>query len=181
MNDPIALNHPFEVGNGIFWRDARLKFFRDKKTIGIEFRPVAIQPTLHEDISMMLFYIGRLLWSQHVDEPLLPMTYVWENKESAMSLGMRAKLHTYLDSKIVLLPASESLAVELLRAEQGLALLGSTPEKSSRFINTLRERIQTGTPAEQFTAAANRKLARTIDEARDNLIAALEERQLIER
>jgi len=180
MNDPISLQYQFEVGNGIFWRDARLKFFRDKKTIGIEFRPVAVQPTLHEDISVVLFYIGRLLWSQNVGEQLLPMELVWENKESAMRLGMQAKLHTQVNGKIVLLPATQAAGIEIERAEQGLALLESDAWKRLYFINTLRERIEGGSPGERFVKTVN-PIARTIEEAGQNLIDAIEKRHLIER
>lgn len=180
MNDPISTQYPFEVGNGIFWRDARLKFFRDKKTVGIEFRPVAVQPSMDEDIAMMLFYIGRLLWSQKMHEPLLPMNLVWENKESAMALGMRSSLHTMINGNVVQLPAFQALDLELERAEKGLSFLESDSAKRVYYVNQLRERLVNGSPAERFINASKKRLARNIEGARANLISVIEELHLVE-
>ena len=181
MNDPISLQHPFEVGNGIFWRDVRLKFFRDSQKLGVEFRPVAIQPTLHEDVAMMMFYIGRLLWSQKVKENLMPMDLVRQNKESVMRRGMQAKLHTQHNDTISVLPASEALAIEIKRAEEGLTLLEADPDKRLYYVNSWLQRVSTGSPAEVFIESSRKKLARNFEDARNNLIESIEELNLVER
>ncbi len=173
MNDPISMKHPFEVGNGIYWRDARLKFFRDKKTIAVEFRPVSLQPTLHEDVAMMIFYLGRLFWSQHKNEILLPMKYVRENKLRAMKYGLNTKLHVLSNSVISSDSATIILAREINRAEEGLTLLGAKTQDIKYFLDPLRKRLLTGSPAECFVKKVKyyeKKLDR-----RKALIAAIEE------
>lgn len=181
MNDPISLEHPFEVGNGLFWRDARLKFFREQQKVGVEFRPVAIQPDLQGDMSVMMFYVGRLLWSQYNNETLTPMKAVWANKQSAMSHGMQAKLYTQIDGQLHLVNARTALEIEIRRANEGLALLGASVDKRVYYINSLLERLDKGSPAEIFMAAAKKRIARNIEDARTNLIETIEELNLIER
>jgi len=181
MNDPISMNYPFEVGNGIFWRDARLKFFRDNHKVGVEFRPVAVQSDLHSDVSAMMFYIGRLVWSQHNKEALIPMNKVWANKQSAMSLGMRAKLHTLVNGNLVMMDARDALEIEIQRASEGLALLDADEGKRLYYVNNLLQRLSEGSPAEVFMANARKRIARNIEDARNNLIETFEELNLIER
>ncbi|MFH1392409.1 MAG: glutamate-cysteine ligase family protein [bacterium] len=173
MDDPISLKHPFEVGNGLYWRDARLKFFRDKKTIAVEFRPVSLQPTLHEDIAMMIFYLGRLFWSQHKNETLLPMKYVRENKLRAMKYGLNTKLYILSDFVISSDSATTILAREINRAEEGLLLLGAKNQDIKYFFDPLRKRLLTGSPAECFVKKVKhyeKKMGR-----REALIAAIKQ------
>jgi len=177
MNDPISMEHPFEVGNGIYWRDARLKFFRDKKTIAVEFRPVSLQPTLREDIAMMIFYLGRLLWSQQKNETLIPMEYVRENKFRAMKYGLNAKLKILNNSIISSKPATTILAQEINRAEEGLRLFGAKNQDIKYFLDPLRKRLSTGSPAECFVKKVKyyeKKLDR-----REALIAAIKELDVV--
>jgi hypothetical protein len=186
MNDEGALQHPFEVGNGIFWRDARLKFFREKKKVGIEFRPMSIQPTLTEDIAMVLFYIGRLMWSQKNRELLLPIEKVRDNKESAMLDGMSAYLWMQMDSWVDRLPARQVLSVEIDRASEGLALLEQDASKRLYYMSILRSRLSTGSPAEQFVKVVNKVSGRhktdyIYADARERLVEAIQIRKLIER
>lgn len=150
MNDPISLEHPFEVGIGIYWRDARLKFFREKKTIAVEFRPVALQPTLDEDVAMMLFYLGRLVWSQQESERLLPMGLVRKNKAQAIQQGLNAQI-SYLDgNSIKSAQARDILPREFQRAAKGLHSLGINEEEIQRLLDILRARLSRGNPAERF-------------------------------
>jgi len=178
MNDSISLEHPFEVGTGIYWRDARLKFFRNKKTIAVEFRPVALQPTLHEDIGMMVFYLGRLLWSQHEKETLIPIEYVRVNKLQAMKRGMNCKLYSLNGSAIQLSPASIVLACEINKAEKGLQLLGTETAEINYFFEPLRQRLSSGSPAECFAKKVKeceQKLGR-----REALISTIQELNLVQ-
>ncbi|PIP66861.1 MAG: hypothetical protein COW93_03375, partial [Parcubacteria group bacterium CG22_combo_CG10-13_8_21_14_all_41_9] len=92
LDDPISMAHPFDVGLGLCWRDSRLKFFREKRTIAVEFRPISLQPTLWEDVAMMFFFIGRLAWSQYNQESMLPMCLVQANKEQANNHGLNSYL-----------------------------------------------------------------------------------------
>ena len=184
MNDPIALEHPFEVGNGIYWRDARLKFFREIGTIGVEFRPVALQPSLHEDVAMMLFFVGRLLWSQAVHEDLLDMAWVIGNKKQAMLYGLDAQFTLQGDHRTIKLPVREQLRTEIDRAVHGLQLLGASYAEALYYMECLYDRLTTGSPAQVFTARVD--ALRGVPAAqgtamtdRRALIAAMEELGLV--
>lgn len=182
MNDTISLEHAFEVGNGIFWRDVRIKFFRDKNKLGIEFRPVAIQPSLHEDVSIMLFYIGRLLWSQKNKEALLDMSLVRENKLNAMSVGMKSLLYTTASGgSVIRVPASCILPDEIYKARKGLELLGSDSWKLDHYLDTMMVRLKLGSPAEQFNKAIERKKSMNEREMHCNLVSTIDELGLLER
>lgn len=174
MNDPVSLQHPFEVGNGIYWRDARLKFLRDKKTIAVEFRPVPLQPTLHEDIGMMAFYVGRLLWSENQKEPLLPFEFVKENRDNAMKFGLDCGLYSQNDSVVRKIPADIALAREVARAEEGLLSLNISMQEIACFMEPLRNRLLVGgNPAELFHETVKKHEQQM--NRRDALISAMGE------
>ena len=180
MHDPISMEHPFEVGTGIYWRDARLKFFRDKKTIAVEFRPVALQPTFHEDVAMMAFYIGRLLWSQHTKEPLLPIELVRKNKLQAMKYGMGGGVFYFLNSSNAIIQSCRTsivLACEIDRAEKGLRLLGVETPDIAYFFEPLRQRLSAGSPAECF--AKKVKEYERNHSRRESLILAMQELNIV--
>ncbi len=181
MDDPVSLEHPFEVGVGLYWRDARLKFFRDKKTIAVEFRPVALQPTLHEDVAMMMFFLGRLLWGQYKKEILLPMQYVRENKNQAMRDGMKCKLYSFNDcaSVVQLTPAKIALVREIDRAEEGLRLFGIEMSDIKYFFEPLRQRLFSGSPAECFAVKVKEFECKQKLSRKESLILAMQELNLV--
>jgi gamma-glutamylcysteine synthetase len=150
MTDDLALEDPFAVGNGIYWRDARLKFFRDKRKIAVEFRPVSLQPSLAEDVAMAMFYIGRLTWSQHYQEPLLPLHLVHENKQEAMRRGTHARLISWFKDKWTHADGPTVLRRELERAHEGLLRRGESANNIRNSFAILKERIALGTPAERL-------------------------------
>lgn len=152
LDDPISMTRPFEVGLGLYWRDARLKFFQEKKTVAVEFRPVALQPSLHEDIAMMLFYVGRLIWSQRTKESLLPMDIVRENKCQAVTHGLHGQLWYQQGTTIECASARLVMEKELNRAVEGLRLLGAPTNAIVDVLQVLWQRLDRGSPAEQFVA-----------------------------
>ncbi|MFH1648910.1 MAG: hypothetical protein ABIA11_04285 [Patescibacteria group bacterium] len=183
MNDPISLQHAFEVGNGIFWRDARLKFFRNGERygkVGVEFRPVAIQPSLYEDISVMMFYVGRLLWSQINNERLLDMNLVRSNKYSAMCKGMDSMLYTFDGGKEpIKVPAKALLPQEITRAKEGLLSLGCEPWKVDHYLDRIKDRITLGSPAEVMKKLVLSKFPRNFEQMKKTLIEVFDTMGLI--
>ncbi len=150
LNDSTSLEHPFEVGNGTYWRDARLKFFRDKHTIAVEFRPIALQPTLHEDIALAAFYLGRLTWSQAVAEPLLSMEKVRWNKREAERNGMNCMLYGQPENNVVCIKGTSILQKELQRSAEGLQHLGASTADARMLLEPLYVHLDQGCPAEQL-------------------------------
>lgn len=183
LNDPISMAHPFEVGIGLYWRDARLKFFQEKGTIAVEFRPVALQPSLDEDVVMMFFFIGRLTWSQHNQEPLLPMNKVRANKEQATAYGLNSQLWRQNRMSVEQAPGRRVMADEINRAAEGLNLLGASPDVVDGTLQVLEQRLNRGSPAEQFAAAVQSIetgiLSKQKDRRRNAIISAIQQLGLI--
>lgn len=140
--------HALEVAIGLNWHDARIKFFgKPRRVIVVEFRPVATQPSIVEDLAMVLFYLGRLLWSQQSNENLIPIEDVIEDKMEAMYKGIQATLHFH-DQKGHLRydRAKDFLLSEIERARQGLEKAGISPDYSF-FLESLEPRLEKGEPA----------------------------------
>lgn len=137
-------SHPFilddeanalRIGIGLFWQDTRIKIIDDSAVV--EFRPVSIQPTVEEDIAVMLFYLGRLKWSQLTQETLMPIDAVRERRALAMQVGI--------------LPFGEELEQEVERSHDALVQLGMNSEDLAPFFSILNERVKAKkTPADMF-------------------------------
>lgn len=120
---PFILNAPqaaLFVGIGLNWRDTRIKVVKD--SLVVEFRPVSTQSTPEENYAAMMFYTGRLFWSQFSGEELLRMDKVVQNRNEAMQKGNQAKLWTNVNGRIKRLSAQDALGYEIARAKEGLAL-----------------------------------------------------------
>ena len=167
MSYPFILNVPdkaMEVGIGLNWRDARIKFVEDSTVV--EFRPVSTQPTPEGNSAAMAFYVGRLLWSQINKEGLLPIEKVRDNRDSAMTVGSRALLWTSTDTgKIVRASAQEVLPLEIEKAVSGLEASGTPDVELVReLMFELNQNLVTGTPSSKLnafvkTSVENRKEA----------------------
>lgn len=137
-------SHPFilddeqnalRIGIGLFWQDTRIKIIDNSAVV--EFRPVSIQPTVEEDIAVMLFYLGRLQWSKMTQEQLMPIQEVRERRALAMQVGI--------------LPFGEELEREVRRAHDALVQLGMDSEDLAPFFSILNERVNAKkTPADMF-------------------------------
>jgi len=111
------------ISIGMTWLDARVKFIGDSAVV--ELRLPSTQPTIEEEILLVLFYVGRLHYSQVNREPLIPINMVKENRLSAMLYGLRRPMWFLNKNSIpVKLPARIGLAVELERAMSDLNVLG---------------------------------------------------------
>lgn len=166
--NPFILNAPqaaIFVGIGLNWRDARIKVIGD--SLVVEFRPVSCQPTPEENFSTMVFYLGRLLWSQQNQEALLPMDAVVENREEAMKNGTDAQLWTNTDNGIEKLSVPEAMEHELYRAEMGLAEAGLLDNYAIEALQLLNARVTNGNPAEVLA----RLRERYIQDGEESLVA----------
>lgn len=126
---PFILNdvsNALRIGIGLFWQDTRIKIIGDSAVV--EFRPVSIQPTVEEDIAVMLFYLGRLQWSKQTQEPMLPMDEVRERRSLAMQVGI--------------LPFVGELPLELARSQAALENLGMKKAELDPFFAILSQRVQ---------------------------------------
>lgn len=121
MEFPFILHSPdnaLPIAIGLNWRDARIKVI--DSSFVVEFRPVSTQTTTEMNFAAMVFYLGRLFWSQDRKEPLLPFDKLKENRTTAMKDGLNASLWTFINSGFKRIPARKSLKLELERAEKGL-------------------------------------------------------------
>jgi gamma-glutamylcysteine synthetase len=148
-------DHAFEVGIGLNWRDARIKFINNSAIV--EFRPVSTQSTPEQNVAAMAFFVGRLAWSQNHKEPLLPMSLVRVNKTAAMVHGMNARLATLNNmGSVVIASARELLPIELERAKVGLRELEIGNETTNReLLSVLVANIVAGTLSEKLATSAN--------------------------
>lgn len=131
------VNNALRIGIGLFWQDTRIKIIGNSAVV--EFRPVSIQPSVEEDIAVMLFYLGRLQWSKQTQEQLLPIEEVRQMRSLAMQVGI--------------LPFVGELPQELTRAQEALENFGMKKADLDPFFSILNQRVQDKkTPADVFAA-----------------------------
>lgn len=145
-----APDHAFEIGIGLNWRDARIKFINE--SVVVEFRPVSTQSTPEQNVAAMAFYTGRLLWSQQQQELLLPMPLVRGNKMAAMTSGINAKLFAFDDNgTIQRVLARDLLPIEIERAKAGLLAAGIGNESgNNELLALLGENLAQGTLSDRL-------------------------------
>ncbi|NMB91582.1 hypothetical protein GYA37_01900 [candidate division WWE3 bacterium] len=117
---PFILNNEscaLQIGIGLFWRDARIKFIEDKAVV--EFRPLSTQPSLEEEIDIAALTIGRLAFSQFTKEPLVPMENVRKNKYFAERYGLKG---FYINSEGKVRKTSVAMLDEIEKSLIGLQL-----------------------------------------------------------
>jgi len=118
----------------------------------VEFRPVSTQPTPEENVAIMAFYTGRLLWSQQTNEEFLPLELIQENKLEAEKNGTKAMLWTRDNQgSISKLSASISLELEIERAFRGLRAAGVGNNNWLDVASEiLKQNLREGSPAEKL-------------------------------
>ncbi len=135
-NHPFILddvNHALQIGIGLFWQDTRIKVIGD--SLVVEFRPVSIQPTVEEDIAVMLFYLGRLQWSKTHHETMKPLDEVREERALAMRDGIK--------------PFQSMLGKELEKAYEGLCESRVDAQSIQTMFCILQSRVENGqTPSD---------------------------------
>lgn len=148
---PFILYEPsvaLQIGIGLNWRDARIKFIEN--SLVVEFRPVSTQPTVDENLAAMLFYTGRLGWSQLTNEPLLDFSLVRANKEMVMRYGVQGHLWTAEGNHILQAPALEVLEKELEKAKKGVEMLSLDSQEFSPYFELLKSRFSIGIPVDRM-------------------------------
>lgn len=134
----------FEValyqGIGLNWRDTRVKVV--EKSLVVEFRPVSMQPTIKESVALMLFYLGRLMWSRQQGESLLDLKLVKQNRDQATKMGLNALLWTQNEQEITRLPATDVLLLEIERSQKGLETAGISTSSFVEHFDILKKRIK---------------------------------------
>ena len=113
-----AEEHALQIGIGLLWRDVRIKF--PNGHVLVEFRPLSTQGSLETEMLATAFTIGRLLWSQKNNEPLLPMKLVRSNKNQAEKFGLEGQ---YFSADRSYVPMREALRAEIQKASIGLEAL----------------------------------------------------------
>ena len=137
-----------EIANGLYWHDARLQFFFDKDAIAVEFRPIATQPSVKEDVAIVAFFMGLLWFYQENRVALTPMEVVRRNKESATRNGLRGYFLKPSGSDVE--ETRRIVEVALGQAERGLALMGISSDQIDGYLSLLYSRLDEGTPADQL-------------------------------
>src|SRR3989344_5687809 len=151
---PFILSAPdsaLAISVGMTWLDTRVKFIGDSAIV--ELRLPSTQPTIDEEIVLMLVYIGRLHYSQMTGEMLLPMTMVQENRLSAMLYGLERPLwFLSKNGSFAKLPAKEGLMVELERAVAGLNHLELSSCLEDEILDTM---LNLGSPSSRLATLLN--------------------------
>jgi hypothetical protein len=143
-------DHALEIGIGLFWKDARIKFYGNSCVV--EFRPLSTQPTAIENVQLQTFFLGRLLWSQRRNEIILPFNLVKQNRLDAMINGTCGRLWTDNGlGNILQVNTKEVLSREVQRAKEGLSETDlPNTEWNLALLDELKQRIERGNPSEQM-------------------------------
>src|SRR3989339_680582 len=146
---PFILHAPesaLAISIGMTWLDARAKFIGDSAIV--ELRLPSTQPTIEEELLLMLLYIGMLHYSQKNQESLMPMGMVRENRLSAMLYGLRRPMWFLNKHGIpIKLPAKTGLAMELEKATIGLDNLGLLSAMDKELLGVM---LRTGSPSDRL-------------------------------
>ncbi|MFZ5366324.1 MAG: hypothetical protein ACOZBZ_03430 [Patescibacteria group bacterium] len=148
---PFILYSPensLAIATGLNWRDVRVKF-KDNSAV-IEFRPTSMQSTVFENIGMILFYVGRLAWSQKENESLLNLSLIEENRNSVMIHGLWGEMWDFVDNELKKETTRDILARQINRAREGLAWLEIPEEQYEEYLTTLEKRLMTGSLSDQL-------------------------------
>lgn len=120
LNDEPYHEAALDIGQGMFWKDSRIKVMEDgalSDNVLVEFRQNSTQPSPAEDAAVHAFYIGRIKYAQQENEELLDIEKVNRNRYTAMHNGMDEKLYNW-DGDLV--EAEQAVAEELGKARKGL-------------------------------------------------------------
>src|SRR3989338_6573079 len=133
------------VGVGLNWRDTRLKFIQEENLFRpvVEFRFPSLQPSLEEDLSVLLFYLGRVEWSQMNNEELF--TRYKFNRSEALRFGLDGIMYDGMKLITKIKPLIER---EISRAEEGLVNLGFSRNECEDYLDILRARNEC--PSKRF-------------------------------
>ena len=120
LNDEPYQEAALDIGQGMFWKDSRIKVMEDGELSDnalVEFRQNSTQPSPAEDAAVHAFYIGRITYAQEEDEELPDIEKVNRNRYTAMHNGIEEKMYNW-DGELV--EAEEAVGQELGKARKGL-------------------------------------------------------------
>jgi len=149
-------DHALQIGIGLFWQDTRIKFIGN--AVVVEFRPTSIQPTVEEDLAVMMFYLGRLQWSQDYREELTPIDTVRKQRNLAMNEGIT--------------PFLKILPDEIMKAKIALIEAGVNQVELEKLFRILWNRIDTGLTPVDITRQKREKAKRQGLPEKDVLLRA---------
>jgi hypothetical protein len=174
---PFILDAPqaaLPIGIGLNWRDTRIKVV--KNSLVVEFRPVSTQSTPEENYAAMMFYVGRLLWSQHNNEVLFPMEYIVQNRNQAMYEGTDACLWTNLEGSTSYIPSRDALKIEIDRASEGLQIAQIRDETIQDAMDLLKMKTLGENPSRYLARLRNSYLNKG-EEKLSALVLAMQQTQ----
>ncbi|MDO8584160.1 MAG: glutamate-cysteine ligase family protein [bacterium] len=154
-DQPSILNdveHAFDRGCGLYWRDTRIKFLK-RDTPGaqivLEFRPLSLQPSCIEDYAMLAFSLGHTYESYIRGLPLLPMAYLHDNRWAAMEDGINGNLWMFTKSgHLAFRAARDVLREQTVLAKDGLKRLGASNAEICEAEEIWKERLMDGCPSD---------------------------------
>lgn len=148
---PFILYQPYKAllqAIGLSWFDTRIKIIGDSAVV--ELRVLSTQPTIEEELVLTLLYLGRLNYSQAVNEPLMPLDCVKENRLTAMLYGRKEPMWFYdRMNKLIKIDCDSGLRLELSKAIQGLEILEM---KEKLNMDLLQFMYENGTPSSRLAA-----------------------------
>jgi len=148
------IDNAFGIGIGLTWLDTRIKFINDSAVV--EFRLIPTQPEIRDEIALTEFYVGRLLYSQHQNEPLMPMSLVKENRANSFLFGLKADYwHFDINGVINKNKGQKVLEGEMSKAIKGLKFFSLT--KGSK-IGELFSRLEDGSPSDNLAKTLGGKI-----------------------
>ena len=141
----------FETFIGLYWRDSRLKFLRRGEETAqtvLEFRPLSLQPSIEENYALLLFFIGLMFQWKSEQIPLMPLSYVHDNRWSAMMDGIRGVFWSWSGSGLVQASGREVLERMLIMAFNGLLGLGGNESDLAWVREIWEDRLINGHPSD---------------------------------
>ena len=152
LKDRASIEQAFYTAIGHQWRTERLKFFIQNQKVCIESRVSPMQPTLEENIAVVAFAYGLLLFRAHKHGyELLPFRHVKTNFAQAEILGTRAQTY-FRDGKnrIKRMPFRKLLPIRITQAQRGLEWIGINTTDAQEVLAPLKNREKVGNPGEQL-------------------------------
>ncbi len=122
LNHEGSLEHAWEIGNGMCWRESRLKVFEQSQRLAVEFRPLSLQPTIEENINLVLLYLGLANWGLHNHAEPTNVPQLHAQKREAEAYGLYGNIAWGNQAKRI--EAWENVPRLIACARSGLELAG---------------------------------------------------------
>lgn len=157
---PFILNSPpdaLKIAIGMTWLDSRIKFIDNN--LVVELRLLPTQPTINEEMLLTLIYIGRLRYSEVMNERPLPIEKVRENRMSAMLYGMNRGMWFIAPRGPEWLQYKEGIRREIDKAKLGLNDIGLLRHFDRKLLESI---LANGTPSDRLAHELEKTSARNM-------------------